>query len=35
MDPDALTDDEWACRVKVAESLQNLFVAKMWKPLGG
>lgn len=31
-DPDALTDAEWAAQVKVAESLQNLRVAKLWKP---
>ncbi len=35
LDPDTLTDEEWATQVKVAESTQNMFVVKLWRPFGG
>ena len=33
-DPHTLTDEMWATQVKVAESLQNMFVGKIGKLLG-
>ncbi len=35
LDPDTLTDEEWAIQVRVAERLQNIYIRKMWKPFSG
>jgi hypothetical protein len=35
IDPDTLTDEEWAIQVRVAETLQNIYIRKMWKPFSG
>lgn len=35
MDPNMLSDTEWALQVRMAENMQNLYVRKIGKLFGG
>lgn len=35
LNPDSLSDEEWALQVRMAESMQNMYLSKLGKLLGG